>query len=496
MGFNTEQLGKKCLGLCLSEIWPRISSRGCTMVLAPEGQAVEDEVTTHLFIELLRLLNENVFSRYIDAACDWFANERNFVCNPFFITTLAQTDGFNKEEKDKIINESILKSRRSSGLIELFTSFIDGGSQFSTLWAVKILLYLQEKNEYQEIIESALRAVRDRWEDVHRNSFKSYYLELTRRAGLLTWPGETREILNEIINGQKDDGLWDESPLNTAYVVADLITIADGLREANPKAFIEKGLEVLFDLNSNVEGIPAVLQQFGEKAVDSLYLQTVIRTVMSGVQYLKARDIDISQELASRLLWTLPSLHEATNCLDSQLALMEWQYGGIAAEFEAAEDAAQPMLAISPFEKNVFIMMPFRQEKDEHYEDIERIIKDELEKLGLRGWLATDKDLSPTLWGNVSAFMVGCRYGIAVFTRKEDVTSGKIEPEFNPNVSLELGFMLSRGKKVLILKDSALETLNADLMGHLYKEFDLRRVKRDLPCLIQAWGESIAEHAD
>jgi predicted nucleotide-binding protein len=92
--------------------------------------------------------------------------------------------------------------------------------------------------------------------------------------------------------------------------------------------------------------------------------------------------------------------------------------------------------------------------------------------------------------------MVGCRYGIAVFTRKEDVTSGKIEPEFNPNVSLELGFMLSRGKKVLILKDSALETLNADLMGHLYKEFDLRRVKRDLPCLIQAWGESIAEHAD
>ena len=118
-------------------------------------------------------------------------------------------------------------------------------------------------------------------------------------------------------------------------------------------------------------------------------------------------------------------------------------------------------------------------------------VREELKKKGFHAWLATDRELDSTLWGNITSFMTGCKYGVAVFTRRDDAVKGTIEPDFNPNVSLELGFMTSRAKRVLLLKDSVLRTLPTDLMGHLYKQFDLRKVGRQLPPLVRQWADEI-----
>ena len=82
--------------------------------------------------------------------------------------------------------------------------------------------------------------------------------------------------------------------------------------------------------------------------------------------------------------------------------------------------------------------------------------------------------------------MLACKYGIAIFTRVERESEIRVK-EFNPNVSLELGFFLSRGKKVLILKDKVLPSLQADLVGHLYEPFDLNKTGAQIPGIIEKW---------
>jgi hypothetical protein len=168
---------------------------------------------------------------------------------------------------------------------------------------------------------------------------------------------------------------------------------------------------------------------------------------------------------------------------------MNAQYGGIHARFAHLDRSAAPVLKESPYEANVFVMMPFRQNRDERYEGIERVLRAELKRAGFRAWLASDRQLAPQLWDNVAAFLLACKYAVAVFTRIE--RDNRIEEEFNPNVSLELGFCLSRGRDVLILKDSALKRLQTDLVGHLYEEFDLNQVSRQLPRIVRRWAKAM-----
>lgn len=157
-------------------------------------------------------------------------------------------------------------------------------------------------------------------------------------------------------------------------------------------------------------------------------------------------------------------------------------------KFDAIINASEDLLAESPYDKNVFIMTPFRE--DPRYQLMEMVIKVELDNHRFKGWIASDKMLHNDLWPNTQAFMLACKYGIAVFTASEeqegDITQLK-EKVYNPNVSIELGFMLSRGKEVLILKDEKLETLMADMMGSLYEDFDLQKTRKTLPPIIERW---------
>lgn len=154
--------------------------------------------------------------------------------------------------------------------------------------------------------------------------------------------------------------------------------------------------------------------------------------------------------------------------------------------------SSQDLLAVSPYDKNVLIITPFRE--DARYREMIRIIKSKLKDYGFNGWVASDRKLHNQLWLNVQAFMLSCKYGIAIFTRNEEKRDNIIEIKssvFNPNVSIELGFMLSRGKEVLILKDKALKTLPTDMIGALYADLDLDNPLNTLPAIIERWIENV-----
>jgi len=127
---------------------------------------------------------------------------------------------------------------------------------------------------------------------------------------------------------------------------------------------------------------------------------------------------------------------------------------------------------------NVFLMMRFRDTKQ--HQEILTAVRDALTFYGLHGLRADDKMYSDALWPNVKSYMDACDLGIAIFEQIED-------DDFNPNVSLELGYMMAAKKPVLLLKERHLKSLPADVVGHLYKAFDSYDISSTIRPRILDW---------
>jgi hypothetical protein len=125
-----------------------------------------------------------------------------------------------------------------------------------------------------------------------------------------------------------------------------------------------------------------------------------------------------------------------------------------------------------------FIMMRFGETRA--HVQIERAIKATLHKHRLTGLLARDKEFHEDLFPNILTYMHGCDFGIAVFERLESEV-------FNPNVALEVGYMLGLRKQVLLLKDQTLQALHTDLVGKLYREFNPQKPTTTIPREIEKW---------
>jgi nucleoside 2-deoxyribosyltransferase len=78
--------------------------------------------------------------------------------------------------------------------------------------------------------------------------------------------------------------------------------------------------------------------------------------------------------------------------------------------------------------------------------------------------------------------MHGCAFGIGIFER---ITT----EDFNPNVSLELGYMMALGKPVCLLKDKYLNFLHTDLVGRLYLPFDPQDPETSIPNVLEKWAK-------
>ena len=128
--------------------------------------------------------------------------------------------------------------------------------------------------------------------------------------------------------------------------------------------------------------------------------------------------------------------------------------------------------------KVAFIMMQFGKTKA--HDKIVEAIRSVLDSHGLIGVKADDKQYHDDLFPNVMTYLYGCGFGIAVFERIED-------EEFNPNVSLEVGYMFALRKPVCLLKDETLKTLHTDLIGKLYKDFDPQDPVKTIPIKISQW---------
>ena len=125
-----------------------------------------------------------------------------------------------------------------------------------------------------------------------------------------------------------------------------------------------------------------------------------------------------------------------------------------------------------------FVMMRFG--KTHAHQKITAAIEKALDSAGMVSLRADAKLYHDDLLSNVLTYVHGCGSGIAVFERLEEQT-------FNPNVSLEVGYMLALKKPICLLKDKTLKTLHTDLIGRVYKEFDPQAPDTTIPPQLTAW---------
>lgn len=128
--------------------------------------------------------------------------------------------------------------------------------------------------------------------------------------------------------------------------------------------------------------------------------------------------------------------------------------------------------------KCAFVMMKY-QETDLHKACLE-IVREICGKHGIAALRADDKRYSDDLLHNIRTYMHGCGFGISIFERL-------IQDEFNPNVSLEVGYMMALGKPVCLLKDKTLDSLQTDLIGRLYEPFDTQNPADTIPPVLEKW---------
>lgn len=131
---------------------------------------------------------------------------------------------------------------------------------------------------------------------------------------------------------------------------------------------------------------------------------------------------------------------------------------------------------------NAFLMMRF-QDTPQHA-DIHRSLKDSFAYYGINLLRADDKSYADSLWANICAYIEACSMGVAVF---EQIHSD----DFNPNVSIELGYMMALRKPVLLLKEKHLKSMPTDVVAQLYKPFDSYNIYESAQKSIFEWLKDI-----
>lgn len=124
----------------------------------------------------------------------------------------------------------------------------------------------------------------------------------------------------------------------------------------------------------------------------------------------------------------------------------------------------------------IFVIMPFRKELNKVYE----IIKDIFASKGYSAIRADEKEFTNDLWENVRVYLECCNVAVAIFDKDD-------QDNYNPNVAIEVGYMLSKGNQVCLLKDKKLPTLPSDLISKMYKEYDSDDVEGTLPEQLGLW---------
>ena len=129
-----------------------------------------------------------------------------------------------------------------------------------------------------------------------------------------------------------------------------------------------------------------------------------------------------------------------------------------------------------------FLIIPFSA--TDHMEEVTSLITQTLVEYDICCLRSDQRRISDDLWENIRIYMHAADYGVAVFERVD--TS-----DYNPNVSIEVGYMMALGTPLCLLKEKRLPRLPSDIAGKLYQEFDMLSRTSSVPSAVNQWASSL-----
>ncbi|MDP6636329.1 MAG: hypothetical protein QGG42_15620 [Phycisphaerae bacterium] len=435
--------------------------------VTPESDSNWPMLGQHL-IELLHVSDSRAFS----GVCNQMANTMLQSVppdNPFVAASLAEA-GLTDNDVFKALLDELLKkqARHPWGLIPFATGFLNLGDQFSTLWALRLLILSGRDSEFTDAINKAIGALEQSFDLLSDNSdhvgFLLYDLSLLGRQ-------DDESLVDRCLNHLlKTDTSWLKNTHDLrggGFVAYDLLKVS-GLR---PKAMekSEEWLAAAFNLTDEAPTqLPTAFANHGKQSDDGneipvdVWAQGWIRALVAATLYLRLRRSDYA-----------PHSHILTRSVlaGNERAQLLRFYGNalpFLPSIQEMQEIGEPMKRFhdkkegSPFEKSVFIMRSMiksnRKSTPEYVETNENILKaviEELDKAGLVGRHVGDRPVpyQKDLWANNEVYLRGCKYGIAIFERLERDKGRPFGP--NHNVLIEFGFMRGKGASILILHDEA-----------------------------------------
>lgn len=129
-----------------------------------------------------------------------------------------------------------------------------------------------------------------------------------------------------------------------------------------------------------------------------------------------------------------------------------------------------------------FLMMPLSSR--DPIENLAKTVHAALAEFDVVCVRADDKAYSEDLWENIRIYMHAADFGVAIYERVET-------DDYNPNVSIEVGYMMALDTRVCLLKERRLPRLPSDIAGKLYYEFDIFEPQTSIRRAIAKWASSV-----
>jgi hypothetical protein len=457
-----------------------------------QGNPYPDLPVNHHLVEHLLTLNSDLFRHYVNCITSWMADPENgSLTHPFVVDTLAQAHSDN-DSTEQFIRDTLVSEQLADGSIVKYNSALGRGDYFSTLWSTKIMMNYSKSVFYDEI-SLAISYLLDRKDvaatDIGQVGFLALLL---MQYSLEEYIDTIQSLIERLVSNLKDVPRSESSLslISRIYVLEDLFYFAEANGDEETAALVQDEIHNLFDLNKDVTEIPNAFAEAQETYSQSLFYQTLARSCRLGSMLVA---LDEPNELP---LQVNTFLHNKSRtylyaALESQAELKYYisNYGSIHKKFSQYDDILEEIWKDHPFEKSIFIMMPFRDTNN--YRTLTREIKKACSKQGFKAIRVDDGDRQfvDTLWDNLVINMLSCKYGIAVYasdTVVDRLRNDEVRLFSNPNVALEYGFFRSRGQEVLLLKDEN-SKLPSDLQGFVWKSFDIKNADKTVEDPVRTW---------
>lgn len=472
----------------------QISQTGAVLVRSKNHVEV-DLPSMHHIAEFARKLDHRMFEHYLKLVASWLAYPKNDALDSQFSIDTLSSILPGADIVAELIEKTIIPTQLESGAFTKYTAFLHGGDYFSTLWCVKVLQNTdvgKYKDEYNKALKYLISNVTDKKLSISSKGF--LYLLLHRDDKYRNHPcldsikKDLHKKIKEPIEANHDL-LW------SFYVLEDILADSE---DSTGRELVESKIIQFFELDEEAKALPKVFSEYQEKSPhEGIAYHLYARACIIALSLLDNGNKEQTAYKINSLVQSkgLEAVYEA---LKKDVELKEYlqKYGGIHREFSQYEkDLEEAWSTHKPFEKSVFIMMPFKNSLT--YRSVAMAIREACEIKGFKAIRVDDHDrqFRDRLWDNLVVNMLSCKYAVAVYVSEQvvdrlDDNEPKMFP--NPNVALEYGFFRSRGQSICLLKDKN-SPIPSDLQGFLWNEFDIEDPKSDVIKAVNLFLEKVSK---